>query len=408
MISFSTATTMLAAACVSLAACAPQTPSSAEDAIQFRVNVPADTPTVFMTGNLDSLGPWSADALAMTGDGTTRMASMTVPDGHTLEYKFTLGSWDREAVDARNFTLPNFRLEPGDRQPPTHTLVKFKNTQAYIATPDEAGILGTLTYWQDFASNHLSETRHVSIWTPPGYSDRPDKRYRVIYMSDGQNLFDPRLANTATDWGVDEAMMRVVDKTGTDPAIVVSTWSTAKRGEEYSPWHGALDYAAFLIEELMPRIDSEYRTLTGPQNTFHIGSSMGGLLSYYLVTKHPETFGACGCMSTHFALSEKDADQYFMGGDGEGASKTPFIEQDIAGGLIPPATARYWFDYGTLNLDANYGPPHEKVRAWLLANGFEADRNFVIREYNGADHNEASWRARLDDVLTFLLTPEAN
>ncbi len=76
--------------------------------------------------------------------------------------------------------------------------------------------------------------------------------------------------------------------------------------------------------------------------------------------------------------------------------------RDIRAGLSAPDAARYWFDYGTRGLDATYGPSHEAVREWLLAQGLTEGRDFVVREYDGADHNEASWRARLDDVLTFL------
>jgi pimeloyl-ACP methyl ester carboxylesterase len=130
---------------------------------------------------------------------------------------------------------------------------------------------------------------------------------------------------------------------------------------------------------------------------------MGGLLSFYLVTHHPDVFGACGCVSTHFPLSEAMVAQYFPGAPtATPPDSTPYITRDIERGFRVPAGARFWLDYGSEGLDASYGPTHEAVRAWLLAQGLVEDRDFVIRRYEGATHNEASWRARLEDPLTFL------
>ncbi len=275
----------------------------------------------------------------------------------------------------------------------------------YISDWQSSGVTGTLVYWQDISSNFLTETRHVEIWLPPGYDDDSDHRYRVIYMSDGENLFDPRIANTGIDWGVDEAMMRGAEQGLFDPAIVVATWSTAKRRIEYSPWHDAPEYARFLIEELMPRVNAEFRTLTGSDSTFVMGSSMGGLLSYYLVKNHPDVFSACGCVSTAFLVSEKRLAQ-FDGAEQSEFDATPYIIRDIENGDTVPRGVRMFFDHGTEGLDAEYGPQHAAVRDWLLEQGFEDGQDFLVRVYEGANHNEASWRARLGDQLAWLLANE--
>ena len=152
----------------------------------------------------------------------------------------------------------------------------------------------------------------------------------------------------------------------------------------------------------MPRVNSEFNTLTGPQNTGVMGSSMGGLASYYLVTQHPDVFGSCGCVSSHFPLNEEVIAQ-FTGAEPEGpAPDTPFIVRDIEAGLVFPKGVRYWFDYGSEGLDAAYGPPHAALHQALLAQGWSEGEEFVIREYVGADHNEASWRDRLEDPLNFM------
>jgi enterochelin esterase-like enzyme len=118
----------------------------------------------------------------------------------------------------------------------------------------------------------------------------------------------------------------------------------------------------------MPRINREFRTLIGPENTFALGSSMGSLLSYYLVKNHPDAFG-----------------------------------KDIAGGDTVPAGARLFFDYGTETLDSSYEEDHEPVRQWFLEQGLVEGRDFRFEKYEGADHSERAWRARVGDQLEWLL-----
>lgn len=392
---------------VACGACAPDDTASRDGAgccaATIRVVVPAGTDTVYLAGSLPELGPWRPDGRAMEGTGPERTVQVTAPPGTTFEYKFTLGAWDREALDSAGQAPPNHRLViDGDVQA-EHRIPDFKDPRRHIADWRGSGVLGRLVYWTDVPSAHLGPTRHVEVWLPPGYDDAAATRYPVLYMSDGQNLFDPRIANTGIDWGVDEAVTRLVERGVIPPVIVVGVWSTAERGPEYSPWDRASAYARFLIEELMPRVNAEFHTLVGPANTAAMGSSMGGLLAFYLVTRHPEVFGACGCLSTHFPLSEAAVAQHFGGAvEGERPDTTPFILRDIAAGLTVPPDTRYWFDYGTEGLDSTYAATHDAVRAWLVAQGLGEGADFVVRAYEGATHNEASWRARLDDPLTFL------
>ena len=372
--------------------------------VTIRVRVPEGTGTVYLAGSLPELGPWRPDALPLAGEGRERTAEVTAPPGTTLEYKFTLGSWDREALSSAGTVAPNNSLVLNRDTVVVHEVTDFKkDPREYLADWRGSGVKGRLVYWTDVRSAFLGPTRHVEIWLPPGYDDAPAARYPVLYMHDGQNLFDPRIANTGVDWGVDEAVVRLVNRGSITPIIVVGVWSTAARFSEYSPWHDAPDYARFLIEELLPRVNASFRTLTGPGNTAVMGSSMGGLLSFYLVTHHPEAFGACGCESTHFPLSEAVVAQVFPGVPVPAApDTTPYIIRDIQSGLKAPRSARYRFDYGSLGLDSAYAPTHEAVRRWLLAQGRIEGRDFVVRRYQGATHNEAAWRARLEDPLTFL------
>ena len=369
------------------------------------VDAPRANGPLYITGNLEALGPWSADGQIMIENDGLFTADIQIPAGYEFEYKFTLGSWEREALGPSGMVMPNNKLIGGETTKVRHTIQDFKKPVSdYIDDWRGAGVMGELIYWTGFESEHLGPNRHVSIWLPEEYHDNPDQSFDVMYMSDGQNLFDPRIANTGTDWGVDQALVELVSEGKIDPTIVVAVWSTAERGPEYSPWHKGPLYARFLIEELMPRINAEFRTNTGPQHTIHSGSSMGGLISFYLVTRHPEVFGACGCVSTHTVLSEAIAQRYFNVDDTPAApDETPYILKDLESGLVAPDGVRFWFDYGTEGLDAEYGPQHSELRSWLLSQGRTEGTDFVVRRYEGADHNEASWRARLKDVFEFVL-----
>ena len=392
-----------------LAACT-EPPDRGTDSAQcctvaVRVNLSGDAGDVYLTGNQEVLGPWRPDVFPMTSSGLERSAQIEVPAGTEFEYKFTLGSWNRQALGPSGTVLPNFRVLVEDHIEVRHEIGAFQeDPETYIDDWQGSGVQGSLVYWKDVESRHLAATRHVGIWLPPGYD--ADRRYPVLYMHDGQNLFDPRLTGNGEIWDVDDAVVRLVDSGTIPPVIVVGVFNSADRLIEYSPWHGAPDYARFLIEELIPRVNESFATLSGPKNTAVMGSSMGGLLSYYLVTYHPDAFGACGCISSHFSLSDA-ALARFSGGDvsSAGPDDTPYILRDIENGLAVPDGVRYWFDYGTEGLDAQYHEPHQAIRQWLLRQGLRDGVDFAITAYDGADHNEASWRERLDEPLTFLFAP---
>jgi len=384
--------------------------------VTLHVTVPQGTGTLYMAGSLAQLGSWSPNGLALTGRGAERSANLSVPSGTSFEFKFTLGSWDREALTESGSVPQNYRLTVGRDTALTYRITRFKdpaNAEAErqaaatalrnnIADWKGSGVLGTLVYWTDVSSAFLGPTRNVEVWLPPGY-DSSSARYPVLYMQDGQNLFDPRIANTGTDWGVDEAVMRLVERKVIPPVIVVGVWSTSQRILEYSPWHQAPEYARFLIEELMPRVNREFRTLTGPANTAVMGSSMGGLVSWYLVTRHPEVFGACGCLSNSFMLSEGLVKRLVPASSSSTVPDTaPYLLRDIQKGLRAPREARYWIDYGTAELDAGDLAIQDSVVAWLKSQGLVEGRTLEVRSYLGAIHNESAWRARLDDPLTFL------
>jgi predicted alpha/beta superfamily hydrolase len=250
--------------------------------------------------------------------------------------------------------------------------------------------------------------RHVDVWLPPGYESTA-ARYPVIYMHDGQNLFDPALAYGGVDWGVDEAMSQVIRAGRSPGAIIVGVWNSEQRWRDYMPNKPFVaasaadqqrfvaeaggpplsdDYLRFLVENVKPLIDRSYRTLPDQPHTFVMGSSMGGLISLYALTEYPEVFGGAGCVSTHWPI----------GGD-------PLV--DYFGSALPRAGRhRLYFDYGTATLDAGYEPFQRRMDALAQAAGYRDGQDWITRKFEGAEHNEAAWRARVDLPLAFLLRAE--
>ncbi len=289
--------------------------------------------------------------------------------------------------------------------------------------PGGAGVAGRLLHRRSIASAHLEETRHVSIWLPPEYDAEPDARFSVLYMHDGQNLFDPRLANFAVDWGVDEALMRLTAAGAITPRIVVGAWSTPQRWREYAPagviaqlpadTQTALAdegggppvsdaYVRFLADELKPAIDAELRTKTKPADTAVMGSSMGGLISLYALCERPDVFGRAGCLSTHWPLSV-DRARIADRADAWRPQALAAFEAYLSNALPDPTGRRLWIDHGDVNLDSLYPPYQAALLPTFAAKGYVEAPSFAARAYPGTDHNEAAWRDRVDDPLTFLL-----
>ena len=263
------------------------------------------------------------------------------------------------------------------------------------------GLTGKLFRYKAFSSKHVAP-RNVDVWLPSDYD--PKKKYSVLYMHDGQNLFVPEFSYTKVDWGVDETLTRMMKSGEIRPTIVVGAWNTSRRVEEYMPQKSLRfatkeqiaaapkgfdvisdKYLKFLVTELKPFIDKKYPTLPDRENTSIMGSSMGGLISCYALSEYPKVFGGAGCVSTHFPA-------------GEGITVKYFAE------AIPKAGKhKVYFDYGTKGLDAQYEPFQLKMDEAMKAKGYKAGEDWITRKFEGADHNETSWRERLEVPMGFLL-----
>lgn len=267
-----------------------------------------------------------------------------------------------------------------------------------------------------FESKYV-DARHVDVWLPEGYD--AGKRYPVLYMHDGQMLFDSSKTWNKQAWDVDDVMCALNKTHEIRECIVVAVWNNGeKRPSEYLPQKAleaagedvkkaanertkgvylADNYLKFLVLELKPEIDKVLPTLPDPANTFIAGSSMGGLISLYAICEYPDIFGGAACLSTHwtgiFTNENNSIPQAMM----------HYLEQK----LPDPKSHKIYFDHGTTTLDSLYGPWQVLADEIMRKKGYSATQ-WTTRVFEGAPHTEKAWNSRLGIPLKFLLSPTTN
>ncbi|MGI8931635.1 MAG: alpha/beta hydrolase [Sphingomicrobium sp.] len=279
-----------------------------------------------------------------------------------------------------------------------------------VAWPElDGGAAGKMTVW---------------VWRPPGYDRPKGRRFPVLYMHDGQNLFDPRLTNFNQEWAIDEAIPRLARQGDLREWIVVGVQSPRSRyrtlfPQKILPFLPAdfrqrvltLDdgnpsgvfagdaYLKFLVSVVKPRVDREFRTLSRPADTAVMGSSMGGLMAFYAMAEYPRIFGQAAAVSMHIALADptaKGLDHPVLGKQAADA-----FRHYLATSRMRPGANRLYIDHGSGTLDGSYGPYSGAVVPMLRSLGWRPP-HLAFRTYAGAEHNETAWAQRVDIPLAFL------
>ncbi len=272
---------------------------------------------------------------------------------------------------------------------------------------------GKVLRYENFSSEFV-RARNIDVWLPDNYDK--DKKYAVLYMHDGQMLFDASTTWNKQEWGVDETISKLTKAHKIKDCIIVGIWNiSAYRHTDYFPNKPFLylnkssqdsilsfargqnlmieeiqsdNYLKFIVTELKPFIDYNFSTLPDRANTFVAGSSMGGLISMYALTEYPDVFGGAACLSTHwlgtFSNQNNPVPNAFM----------RYMEEN----LPDSGTHKLYFDYGTRTLDSLYLPYQNRVTKTLEEKGHRTNRKF-----EGHDHSENSWKERLHVPLGFLL-----
>ncbi len=242
-----------------------------------------------------------------------------------------------------------------------------------------------------FSSRFLDRPRDLVVYLPPGYDDEPGRRYPVLYMHDGQNLFDGDTAYVRGQyWRLGEMADMLIAEGRVEPLVIVGVYNTGHgRVHEYTPTRDARlggglakAYGRLLVEELKPFIDARYRTEPGRERTGLGGSSLGGLVSMYLGLRHMDVFGRLAVMSPSVWWGKRA------------------ILRVVAKASARPAT-RIWLDMGTA--ESRHGlADARRLRDALVKAGWREDVNLAYSEPQGATHSEAAWAHRVGDVLQFL------
>jgi predicted alpha/beta superfamily hydrolase len=270
----------------------------------------------------------------------------------------------------------------------------------YVAKAQQLAhtLTGDIRYHKCFHSRILNNDRDVVVYLPPGYDTDKNKRFSVLYLHDGQNLFDGATSFIrGQEWKVDETAQSLISARKIEPLIIVGIYNTGKdRVNEYTPTQdakykagGNADlYGRMLVEELKPFIDTTYRTQTGASHTGLGGSSLGGLVSIYLGLKYPNVFGRVAVVSPSVWWSDKQI--------------VHFVET-----LPRKPSLRIWLDIGT----KEGRNPEEALKTTndvrllnetLIKKGWRVGKDLQYFEAPDAEHNERAWAARTDRILEFL------
>jgi enterochelin esterase-like enzyme len=277
---------------------------------------------------------------------------------------------------------------------------------------------GTIERIENFHSQYVT-SRNTDVWLPDGYSD--SIKYPVLYMNDGQMLFDPDLSWNKQAWNIADIASELFKGNITRKFIVVGIWNDGqtrhpdyfpqkpfemlsaegkdtitaqlKRArlvkEAFSPQSD--NYLKFIVNELMPYIDTKYSVSTGPDDTYIAGSSMGGLISLYAICEYPGVFGGAACMSTHWPGT-------FM------LQNNPFpdaIIEYLSRNLPDPCGHKIYFDCGDKTLDALYPEIQKRVDSLMVSKGYN-ENHWITKYFPGEDHSEKAWGKRVAVPLAFL------
>ena len=295
----------ITAAFLALAALAAA-PASAQLTIRLTSAAPVPAgASIHVAGSFNAWDPGAAGfVLAPRGDGSY---AITLPDSirGTIEFKFTLGSWERVETNAAGGDIPNrgFTIPPRGAATLRTTVAGWRSPTTAAAKPTTASRSVSILS-DSFAKPQLGRTRRVWLYLPPGYATST-RRYPVLYMHDGQNVFNAA-TSFSEEWGVDETLDALASHGDSGVIVVAVDNGGIHRLDEYNPWRAANPrygggegdaYVDFLANTLKPYIDQHYRTRSDPASTGIMGSSMGGLISLYAALKRPDVFGRAGVFS---------------------------------------------------------------------------------------------------------------
>lgn len=349
-------------------------------------DLPDDT-VVYITGGIEQLGMWNPGKVKMDARGNhTWTKEVQISGPMSIEYKYTLGSWEREGADAKGAPLQNLEARITQSTTVKDTILFW--TKGGRQRVVRGQITGTVKYHGAMKGAGIRD-RDVIVWLPPGYDVDTKKRYPVLYMHDGQNVFDPATSSFGVDWQIDETADELIKKKSIPPLIVVGIYNTSDRFSEYTPGERGTAYVNFIVQTLKPFIDSTYRTKRDRKNTIVGGSSAGGIASFMIVWEHPDVFSKAICMSPAFKTP--------------GSMTLNFDYVKVVSNSRKRDDVFFYIDNGGVGLESQLQPGIDEMISALKAKGYQEKKDFVVVIDTAAKHFEADWAKRFPNALTLAL-----
>lgn len=365
--------------------------------ILVRVTVPETTPpdsNVYIAGNFQGWDPGDDDYRLSPLSSQLFEITLTLKIETAMQFKFTLGDWSRVEKGPNGEEIANR----------THT-VNGRDTLDLEVSNWAGGSAGS-TITGDVSLVEVPgflNGRRVWVYLPPGYDPNGETRYPVLYMLDGQNVFD-QATSFAGEWEVDESCESLIAGGEMRPVIVVAVANgEGDRVDEYTPWRdsgygaggGGEEHLQEFADTLIPWINANYRTATGPENTGFAGSSLGGLMALYAAYTRGDTYGLIASLSPSIGWD----DGHLIG---------------LIDSLAPP-DSKIYMDMGTREgggiIDGDQNGIDDNidrlraVRDQLIADGFVPGGDLMVVEDEGGRHNEGFWAVRFPAALRFLFPP---
>jgi predicted alpha/beta superfamily hydrolase len=353
--------------------------------VVFQVYSPdlPDTTSVFITGSIEALGNWNPSAIKMKALKNHRwqycIQGKTPP---LIAYKFTLGSWEREASGANGLPFQNFILKPKGDTLVEHSIYFWLDGVKKVF---QGKVTGHVDYPGKMKYKGLID-REVIVWLPPEYQENPTKRFPVLYMHDGQNLFNPATSSFGVDWQLDESLDSLA-KTGTcDIPIVVGIYNTAERTADYTIGKQSDAYMKFVVDSVKTFVDKNYRTLADAQHTAVGGSSYGGLISFRMAWEYPQVFSKAFCLSPALKIQNINYVQHVLNYDG------------------PRKNLKFYIDNGGVGLEEQLLPGIKEMLAALKKKGYKQNKDYFWVYDKKARHFESDWAKRMPHALELMYT----
>ncbi|MCA0932764.1 alpha/beta hydrolase [Lutimonas saemankumensis] len=351
--------------------------------------IPENTPVgekIFISGNFEG---WTGgqDKYKMKSMQGKYVYTFNEMDERPIEFKFTRGSWATVEVDHEGLQMEN-RTYSFKRENDT---VNLSISRWHDFSPAKSTASKNVRVLdENFDMLPLNKKRRIWIYLPEEY-ENDQKKYPVLYMHDGQNLFDATTSFSG-EWQVDETLDKLKDSIGLELIVVAIDHGGAERIDEYSPWNlenyptnaEGDQYVRFISENLKPYVDENYRTLKEAENTGIMGSSLGGLISFYTAIEYPEVFGIAGIFSPSFPLVDEEI---------EISQRNPELQK-----------LRIYFMSGGRE-GHNVVKEMKLMSEKMIQSGIPVE-NIYTRVNPVGEHNEKLWKAEFERAVIWLFEPK--